>query len=337
MNKMQDKEKEIIKKAVRELEKATGFQATVHFYEAPNKADAILGLEGEDYKIEFDVELRAFINRARLGLVLDQLKGMKGRPLLVTEFVNPKLMETIEEYGINFIDATGNAYIKVPPLFIKIKGTRRAIKKNPRAIFNTAELQMIFTLLCNPGIENRTIRVVENYTGVAIGTVHNTFQKLVELDFMRVTNYQRYKLLRKDKLLENWVTLYPEKLKPKYLIGKYAFTENQVNDMELRNYNALWGGEEAAVRLTNYLRPFIYTIYIDDKEGEFILKNRLRKDNRCNLVLMKKFWNFENVDYPDITHPILVYADLLATGDPRNIEAAKIIYEKDIVRYIRED
>ena len=52
---------------------------------------------------------------------------------------------------------------------------------------------------------------------------------------------------------------------------------------------------------------------------------------------MKKFWNFENNDYPGLTHPILIYADLLATGDPRNIETAKIIYEKDIVRYLRED
>ncbi|MBW1728433.1 MAG: hypothetical protein JRJ62_12840, partial [Deltaproteobacteria bacterium] len=35
--------------------------------------------------------------------------------------------------------------------------------------------------------------------------------------------------------------------------------------------------------------------------------------------------------------PILVYADLLATGDHRNIEAAEIIYEKYIGRFIREN
>lgn len=36
-----------------------------------------------------------------------------------------------------------------------------------------------------------------------------------------------------------------------------------------------------------------------------------------------------------MVHPILVYADLIATGDPRNIEAAKIIYEAEVVQYIR--
>ena len=65
-------------------------------------------------------------------------------------------------------------------------------------------------------------------------------------------------------------------------------------------------------------------------------RNRLKRDANGNLILMKKFWNFNN-EFPGMTHPILTYADLLATGDPRNIETAKIIYEKDIVRYIKED
>ncbi len=332
---MQDKEKEIITKAIRELEKATGFKTTVHFYEKPDGPDAIIGVEGEEYKIEFDAELKIFINRARLGLVVNQLKGMKKRTLLVTEYVNPKLMETIEEYGINFIDATGNAYIKVPPLFIKIKGNKKAAKKYHKAIFNAAELQVIYTLLCNPGIENRTMRVVEEYTGVATGTVYNTFQKLIDLEFMRGANFQRYRLLRKAELLERWVTLYPEKLKPKYLLGKYTIEEHQINNLWLEEYGAKWGGEEAAAFLTNYLKPFLYTIYIGEKKGEFILRNRLKKDQNGRLELIKKFWKNEDKGYGVMVHPILVYADLIATGDPRNIEAAKIIYEAEVVQYIR--
>lgn len=333
---MQNKEREIITRAIRELERATGFTTTVQFYDKPNGPDAIIGLENEDYKIEFDAELRIFINRARLGLVVNQLRGMGGRPLLVTEFVNPKLMETIEEYGINFIDATGNAYIKVPPLFIKIKGNKKTTKKTQKAIFNAAELRVIYTVLCNPGIENRTIRVVEEYTGVATGTVYNTFQKLADLEFMIAANFERYRLLRKGELLDRWVTLYPEKLKPKYLIGRYNIEQNLINNLQLDNYRALWGGEGAAARLTNYLQPFIHTIYIDEREGEFILRNRLKKDPKGNLILMKKFWKFPDTGN-NIVHPVLVYADLLATGDPRNIETAKIIYEKEIVRHIQED
>ncbi len=35
--------------------------------------------------------------------------------------------------------------------------------------------------------------------------------------------------------------------------------------------------------------------------------------------------------------PLLIYADLLATGDTRNIETARMIYEQELTGLIRED
>lgn len=337
---MQNKEKEIINKAVRLLEETTGFKTALHFYEHIEKPEAVLVIGNNDYQIEFYVEVKLFVNNARLGIIRNQLRGIRGIPLLITEYVNPNLMETMEVNGINFIDATGNALIKVPPLFIKFKGNKLDEKNKiriPKRTFNAAALQVVFTLLCNPGLENRTIRIIEKNTGVATGTVYNTIQELIEQGYIIERNFQRYKLINKKDLLERWVTYYPEKLKPKYFIDRYNIMEDQINNLELGKYDALWGGEEAAARLTNYLRPFLFTIYIGERQGEFILKNRLVKDTKGNLILMKKFWHFETDDFPGMTHPILIYADLLATGDPRNIETAKIIYEKEIVRYIKEN
>lgn len=330
---MQNKEKEIIDKAVKQLEKATGFRTTLHFYEQPDKPDAVLGLENENYKVNFEVEVKIFLNRARLGLVVNQLRGMRGIPLLITEYVNPELMETIEDYGINFIDATGNAYIKVPPLFIKIKGNKRELKKKNNGAFNTATLQTIFTILCNPELERNPIREIAEMADVAIGTVHRTLKDLQEQGYL-ITMNNEHVLVNKKDLLERWVTLYPEKLKPKFWLGRYEADENQIRNLDLNYFDAQLGGEAAAEKMTDYLRTYIYTIYIGRQQGEFILRNRLRKDPKGNLILMKKFWNYREFGYKDITHPILVYADLLATGDPRNTETAKIIYETEIVRYI---
>jgi hypothetical protein len=83
----------------------------------------------------------------------------------------------------------------------------------PKRTFNTAALQVIFTLLCNPGIENKTIRVIEENTGVATGTVYNTIRELTEQGYLLKRNFQRYKLINKNRLLEEWVTLYPARLR----------------------------------------------------------------------------------------------------------------------------
>ena len=45
--------------------------------------------------------------------------------------------------------------------------------------------------------------------------------------------------------------------------------------------------------------------------------------------IREKFWGFETVEMrPDIVPPLLAFADLLATGEPRNVEAAGMIYDK---------
>ncbi len=121
---MQNRERDIVNKAVEQLRKATGFETTLNFYEQPDKPDAILVIRNDDYQVEFNAEVKLFLNRARLGFSNKSTKGMRGIPLLITDYVNPDLMETMENNEINFIDAAGNAFIKVPPLFIKIKGNK---------------------------------------------------------------------------------------------------------------------------------------------------------------------------------------------------------------------
>ncbi len=327
---MRPQEREVIDLVIKNFEAETGIRVTIQILEK----DVDLAIKIDEHNLIFNAEVRLFLNKARLGLVINQLRKNRGIPLLITKYVNPALMIQLVKNNVNFIDAVGNAYINEPPLFIKIKGNKpgevKKIKTTKRP-FYAAAMQTIFTILCNPGIEREPVREIAQKAGVAHGTVHITLKELKRQGYL--TNNGKL-LTNKKKLLEKWVTLYPEKLKPKYVIGKYLINEEQINNIELVKYNALWGGEAAAARLTNYLQPFIYTIYIGEKQGEFILKNRLRKHPQGNLILVKKFWKFLNYEYMNLTHPILVYADLLTTGDPRNIETAQIIYEKEIVRYI---
>ena len=327
------REKEVINIAIKNLEAETQARVTAQIFEK----DVDIFIKIDEHNLLFNAEVRLFLNKARLGLVLNQLRNNRGLPLLITEYVNPELMIQLEKNKVNFIDAAGNAYINEPPLFIKIKGNKPRDNKKTKNIerpFYTAALQTIFAVLCNPGIEREPIREIAELAGVAHGTVHTTLKELERQGYL-INNQNG--LINKRDLLERWVTLYPEKLKPKYILGKYKIEYDQINNMDLLNFDALWGGEAAAARLTNYLQPFIYTIYIGERQGEFTLKNRLKKHPQGNLELIKKFWKFENDNYREITHPILVYADLLATGDPRNIETAQIIYEKNIAGYIEEN
>jgi hypothetical protein len=92
---------------------------------------------------------------------------------------------------------------------------------------------------------------------------------------------------------------------------------------------ACWGGEVAAAKVNKHLKPEKVIIYAHEIPGKLIIENKLRKATAGDIEILKPFWKFyhEFIDL-GIVPPLLVYADLMATGDDRNIETAGIIYDK---------
>jgi hypothetical protein len=64
----------------------------------------------------------------------------------------------------------------------------------------------------------------------------------------------------------------------------------------------------------------------------------LKKDVRGNIEVLEVFWDAD-CDWNDkeVVHPLLVYADLLATRDARNLETARRLYDDHIAGLVRED
>jgi hypothetical protein len=95
---------------------------------------------------------------------------------------------------------------------------------------------------------------------------------------------------------------------------------------------ALLGAETAAAEVQKYLKPGLYTLYIEGDLKDFVMKHRLQQHPEGGIELRRKFWKF---DHPEekrrIVPPLLIYADLIAVGDPRTIEAAEMIYDQYLV------
>lgn len=334
---MKEQEKNIIDKAIARFEEETGLRLVPFFTD--EKIDVVL--REKEYDLKFNGEVKLLIDKAKLGLIKNQLNRFNNIPLLITWYANPENIDLLKNLEINFIDAAGNAYINVPPLYINIKGNKLDRPKNTKGIttgkFQTAGLQIIFTLLCNPNLEKNTYREIAQMANVALGTVVFTFKYLENLGYITILKNGDKKLVNKNLLLKEWLTGYPVKIKQKYLVGRYqADDPDLIGKINIQNFHALFGGETAAAKLTNYLRPLYHTIYIGDKLGEFILKNRLKKNPNGNIILMKKFWNFDD-DYTkdNLVPAMLTYTELMVTADPRNIETANIIFEHQIAGYLK--
>lgn len=306
------------------------------------RVDRRIRMTIQEKVLDYYAEIKTTVTRANTFLLLMNRDKINIPLLLITRYVNAQMAERLKQDGIEFIDTAGNAYINNPPLYIFIKGNRPPeIPKHAlvKRAFRPAGLRMIFAFLCNPGFENKNYREIAAATDVALGTVDWIMKELRELGFLLDMGKRGYKLIQKEKLFHQWVTAYPEQLRPKQSLGRFRGENGWWQQKKLDPLMAQWGGEVAAARLTQYLKPELITIYVTAQQlNQLLLENRLKRDLAGDVEILARFWKpGEMWKYDDLVHPILIYADLLATGNQRNIETAKMIYEQYIIRLIGQD
>ncbi|MDA3896348.1 MAG: type IV toxin-antitoxin system AbiEi family antitoxin, partial [Desulfobacteraceae bacterium] len=290
----------------------------------------------------FNVEVKARVTHATLGMKQLDLFRRAEKTLLVTEYVTPAIADQLKELNIFFIDTAGNAFINEQPLYVFIKGNKPlfTLKVEPqKRLFKPSGLKVVFVLLNNPDMVNKPYRDIAKAAGVALGTIGWLIRDLKEMGFCIGLSKHNRKMMNLENLIKRWAEAYPEQLRPKLIRGRFETTNNNWwKEINIKMYGALWGGEVAAATLTNYLKPVKATIYTNEAFGKLVLKNRLRKAEKGDVEIITRFWNFKyDQEKQDVVPPLLVYADLMATADPRNIEVAGNIYEKYLDRLIREN
>ena len=341
------KDVELLHNALEAFQTTTGLKIAIEAEEFTNDAghhvDALVRLTAPGVDQRFVVEVKARLTPAKLGIAAHQLARLQQKGLIVTDYVNPKMAERLKAMEMAFLDLAGNAYLNAPPLLIYIKGNKPVElphRKPPTRAFQPTGLKVLFALLCHPDLVNAPYRDIAKAADVALGTVGWVITDLKELGFLVDMGKRGRRLANKAKLIERWVTAYPEQLRPKLIIGRYkAADQNWWKQALLHDYpGAYWGGEVAAARLTKYLKPELVTIYTRGKPGALLLANKLKQDPEDDVEILEAFWKTEyEWTHGELVPPLLIYADLLATGDTRNIETAKIIYERELAGLVRED
>jgi hypothetical protein len=337
---------EILERVMHAFREATGLKLQAERVEPRGprwgKADAVLRLAARGVTKPIAAEIKRTINPNNLGVAAERVARLPQPALLVTEYVNPNLAERLKQMNVFFIDTVGNVYLDVPGVFIYAKGQKPPAKlftERPMRAFRPAGLKVIFTLLCKQDLLGGPYRAVAKTADVALGTIGWIFDDLEKLGYLARLRGKGRKLVQREQLLERWVAAYPEQLRPKLVIGRYTAPDRDWwQKAHIEKRLAYWGGEIAAARLTRYLKPEDVTIYVRGLPGPLLAAHQLRKDDRGNVEVLKAFWD-PGVDWTDkeIVHPILAYADLLRTGDARNLETARRLYDAQIARFVRED
>lgn len=283
-------------------------------------------------KIEMAAEAKNNIQNPNLPDLINQ-KNHNKEVLVLANTIMPRFKKELHALGINYIDAAGNAFVKHDPLFVMIEGRKelenqKEFKAKP---FSKAGLKVIFQFLQHDDYINETFREIAKATEVSLDTVHKTVNGLKELQYLVPLNNYTLKWNRKKELFDRWITEYETRLKPSLQIGTFAF----INDKDFLNWKKInfkstltkWGGEPAGELLTGFLKPEKLTIYTKENRLDWIRNYKLVPGPKGYISIYDRFWK-QGEQEKNTAPPLLVYADLINTGNRRNIETAQKIYEQ---------
>lgn len=324
-------ETSVLARAIAHLE-AAGLDVLVDAGPADETVDAYLSIGVDGRQTRYRVQVRHRVS-AESALAFPPSPG--ARLLMLVPRVSEAVAEVWRANGVNFADGAGNAYLRQPGVLLDVRGRRAApsgeAPGSPPRWSRPAGLMVVFALLCDTELSTAPYREIAEASGTSLGSVHGAMADL-ERDGFVLARRGRRTLERTRELLDRWVAAFTLELYPRLLLGRFeAPTANwwQTAEASLDRENAVWGGETAAHLLGLDLKPAHVLVYAPEVPRSLILEHRLRKaGDEGGVELRRRFWGFPSPTSRLAPSP-LVYADLIASGDPRLATAARQLRETD--------
>lgn len=312
------------------VERLEEFGLHVDLWEPPPGVDGghdvDLVLSRGDTRQQFAMMLKGHATLSSLGY--DAGTARNFLPLLVgAASVSLRSTDAFRRAGIQYVDAAGNAWIRFGDVLIDVRGRRASVTHVPGRpgtggnLFSTGRAQVAFVLLQWPRLWKRPQRDVAEAAGVSLGQAHNALVMFREAGFGPGGH-------RGDReFLDLWVASFPSGLAQKLTLATYRGSIEDFRKVNAEEPVFIGGtvisGEVAADDL---LRPAALTVYVAEFDPMLPVKNRWRSDGDANITVRRKFWTAPPDETQDDDRElvgvhnapdVLVYADLMASDDPR--------------------
>lgn len=257
------------------------------------------------------------------------------RYVFLAQKLDLPVMDACRGRGFNYVDLSGNAFLHFGDVYVDVHRRKQrssaAVAEEigaPINLFSVKRSQVIFALVTWPELLGLPLRYTSAAADVSMGMAFETIKLLREQGF--VAGEALPYLVRKRELIDRWTEAYEMGLRNKLVLGRYR-GELGLSDHVGFDEMALISGESAVPWL---LRPTTLTVYMSRLQPDVIVANRWRSDGQHNIEVRRKFWRDPNeiiheergLDYSEVEKtvpPLLIYADLMASRDGRQREAAQ--------------
>ncbi len=255
-------------------------------------------------------------------------------PLLVASSrISDRTADALAATDVDYIDSMGNAHLTFGPVFVHTRGQRRIAAAPSRLptranLFSTKRMQVLFVLLAWPDFADKPVRQIATSAGTSVGITQSTLEIMQEAGFLISSSLQR-----RDELLDLWVAAFRGSLLPKL---EHSSFSGSIEGWSPPSGYLISG--ESAVELIR--RPRTLTLYIERFDLAEAIRSGWQKSDAPNIYVRWKFWKEPDWAAPtdrqstfgtSTAPPLMIYADLLTSNEPRQAEVARALRKDRLV------
>lgn len=308
------------------------------------RMDGILVVRTPEDEYELPVELkRTYLTYATADGVLAQLQAATRKPwVLFAPYIPRPMGRYLAEHDVNYLDLAGNCRLVLGRRYAThVEGRTRERPAEARRGLRVPGYLVLFAILAEPKLLEATVRGLAEAAGTGKTAAAEATRRMRDENLLGEVNGRRF-ILEKKTLLDRWIAGYATHVRPRLLIGNYRTADQDPEALERHLETALggqpqwaFGGGAAAARLMRLFRGERTVVHLEHAMPDLHKRLRAQRADDGPLVLLRTPGQvaFDGVK-PRTVHPLLIYTELLVTGDPRAREAAGELWER-YLEYLR--
>jgi hypothetical protein len=325
------------------LDTIRGLGGSIHARFTDAKGTAVdgyldLGLPLAPARERFAVEVtRTHLSYPLAFAFIQRARRQKENLVLFAPYVPSKIGKELADGGLSYVDAVGNCHITVGRdrrLIAHVEGRKRERGTNIQSAGRVPSYKLTFALLAQPNLVNAPVRDLALAAGIGKTAAADNLKRLAAQGFV-ARSRAGANLVRVRELLDRWLAGYADVLRPNTIIGTYRTQTREPEALEQIVQRAWsdrpWalGAGAAAWRMTHHYRGPETVIHVESAPIEALRELRAIPAQEGSLTLLRAPGTlaFKGIA-PHLAHPLLVYAEMVISADPRMREAAQEVRDE---------
>jgi hypothetical protein len=260
--------------------------------------------------------------------------------LLMAPYIPRPTGERLAEAGVNFVDRHGNIHLTLgDDHHVLILGRRPRTAEPTARRPGPALVQLYFLLLAESAAVEWPVRRLADEAGIGKTAAADALRRLVRLGVLARDQKGMHGLVDQRRLQDDFLRAYADVLRPHLEIGRFrapeqdpdAFLRQLAGTAVKEHLNWAITGGPAAFALDRFYRGADVVVFIEGFTRTVQRELRFVPDRKGPITVLRPFgrhWVWKVIADLPVTHPWLVYAELIAGGDSRAADAAEQIRQR---------